>query len=113
VRLRLPRIPGSDSVVRASPRQQARQRQGRCQQPPRAPAAVKQAESEPPRISGSAPAWQALSIRQPFVEQILRGIKTAELRSRSTTIVGERFYIYAAEAKAKRLVECASTNTGD
>lgn len=32
---------------------------------------------------------------------ILRGIKTVELRSRSTTIVGERFYIYAAKAKAK------------
>lgn len=31
-----------------------------------------------------------------------RGIKTAELRSISTTIVGERFYIYACKAKAKR-----------
>jgi hypothetical protein len=44
----------------------------------------------------------ALSIRQPYAELILRGIKTAELRSISTTIVGERFYIYAAKAKAKR-----------
>ena len=39
----------------------------------------------------------ALSIRQPFAELILRGIKTAELRSRATTIVGERFYIYACK----------------
>jgi hypothetical protein len=30
---------------------------------------------------------------------ILRGIKTAELRSMSTTIVGERFYIYACKKK--------------
>jgi hypothetical protein len=44
----------------------------------------------------------ALSIRQPYAELILRGIKTAELRSRSTSIVGERFYIYACKAKAKR-----------
>jgi hypothetical protein len=33
---------------------------------------------------------------------ILRGIKTAELRSRGTTIIGQRFYIYASKAKAKR-----------
>jgi len=39
---------------------------------------------------------RALSIRQPFAELILRGIKTAELRSRATTIVGERFWIYAS-----------------
>lgn len=43
----------------------------------------------------------ALSIRQPFAELILRGIKTAELRSRSTNIVGRRFYIYASKAKAR------------
>jgi hypothetical protein len=43
----------------------------------------------------------ALSIRQPFAELILRGIKTAELRGKSTRIVGQRFYIYAAKAKAK------------
>ena len=43
---------------------------------------------------------RALSIRQPYAELILRGIKTAELRSRSTRIVGERFYIYACKAKA-------------
>lgn len=43
---------------------------------------------------------RALSIRQPYAELILRGIKTVELRSRSTNIVGERFYIYAAKARA-------------
>ena len=45
---------------------------------------------------------RALSIRQPFAELILRGIKTAELRSRATTIVGERFYIYASRGATKR-----------
>ena len=45
---------------------------------------------------------RALSIRQPYAELILRGIKTAELRSISTTIVGERFFIYACKAKAKQ-----------
>jgi hypothetical protein len=39
---------------------------------------------------------RALSIRQPYAELILRGIKTIEYRSRPTKIVGERFYIYAA-----------------
>src|SRR5829696_3720092 len=43
---------------------------------------------------------RALSIRQPYAELILRGIKTAELRSRATRIVGERFYIYACKRKA-------------
>ena len=47
---------------------------------------------------------RALSIRQPYAELILRWIKTAELRSMSTTIVGERFYIYACKAKAKQPV---------
>ena len=39
---------------------------------------------------------RALSIRQPYAELILRGIKTAELRTFATSIVGERFYIYRA-----------------
>ena len=43
---------------------------------------------------------RALSIRQPYAELILRGIKTVELRSINTTILGERFYIYACKAKA-------------
>ena len=38
----------------------------------------------------------ALSIRQPYAELILRGIKTVEPRSRATKIVGERFYLYAS-----------------
>ena len=38
---------------------------------------------------------KALSIRQPWAELILRGIKTTEQRSRPTTIRG-RIYIYAA-----------------
>jgi len=43
----------------------------------------------------------ALSIRQPYAELILRGVKTAELRSKPTHIIGQRFYIYAAKAKAR------------
>ncbi len=39
---------------------------------------------------------RALSIRQPYAELILRGIKTVEYRSRPTRIVGERFYLYAS-----------------
>ena len=42
---------------------------------------------------------RALSIRQPYAEQILRGSKTIEYRSRATSIVGERFYIYASKKK--------------
>ena len=40
---------------------------------------------------------RALSIRQPFAELILRGIKTVEYRTRPTRIIGERFYIYASK----------------
>jgi hypothetical protein len=40
---------------------------------------------------------RALSIRQPFAELILRGIKTVEYRTRPTRIIGERFHIYAAK----------------
>lgn len=39
---------------------------------------------------------RALSIRQPYAELILRGIKTVEYRSRPTRRLGERFHIYAA-----------------
>src|SRR5438045_3131547 len=45
---------------------------------------------------------RALSIRQPFAELILRGIKTIEYRSRPTRIIGERFLIYASRSPAKR-----------
>ena len=44
----------------------------------------------------------ALSIRQPYAELILRGIKTVESARRPTRIIGERFYIYASKAKAAR-----------
>jgi len=40
---------------------------------------------------------RALSIRQPYAELILRGIKPIEFRSRPTKIIGERFYIYAGQ----------------
>jgi hypothetical protein len=43
---------------------------------------------------------RALSIRQPFAELILWGIKTVEYRSRSTRIIGERFYIYASKGRS-------------
>ena len=42
---------------------------------------------------------RALSIRQPYAELILRGIKQIEYRSRPTRIIGERFWIYAAGKK--------------
>ena len=42
-------------------------------------------------------AMRALSIRQPYAELILRGIKPIEFRSRRTSIIGERFYIYASK----------------
>ena len=38
----------------------------------------------------------ALSIRQPYAEMILRGVKRVEYRSRPTKLIGRRFYIYAA-----------------
>ncbi len=44
---------------------------------------------------------RALSIRQPYAELILRGIKKMEYRSRRTRIIGERFYIYAARPKTQ------------
>jgi hypothetical protein len=45
---------------------------------------------------------RALSIRQPFAELILRGIKTIEYRSRPTRIIGERFHIYASKGRGMR-----------
>lgn len=38
----------------------------------------------------------ALSIRQPYAELILRGVKTVEYRTIRTHKIGERFYIYAS-----------------
>lgn len=43
---------------------------------------------------------RALSIRQPYAELILRGIKTVEYRSRPTRIIDERFWIYASKGAA-------------
>jgi len=40
----------------------------------------------------------ALSIRQPWAELILRGVKTVEYRRAPTRIIGRRFHIYAAGA---------------
>jgi hypothetical protein len=40
---------------------------------------------------------RALSVRQPYAELILRGVKTIEYRSFTTRIIGERFHIYAAQ----------------
>jgi hypothetical protein len=39
---------------------------------------------------------RALSIRQPYAEQILRRTKKIEYRTRPTSIIGERFYIYVS-----------------
>ncbi|NJL31899.1 MAG: ASCH domain-containing protein [Phycisphaerales bacterium] len=44
---------------------------------------------------------RALSIRQPYAEEILRGIKKIEYRSIPTRIIGERFYIYATKVPGK------------
>src|SRR5258706_10237895 len=43
---------------------------------------------------------RALSIRQPYAELILRGIKTVEYRTRPTRIIGERFHVYAPLRRA-------------
>jgi hypothetical protein len=45
----------------------------------------------------------ALSIRQPYAELILRGIKTVEYRTRPTRIIGERFHIYASKGSGFRV----------
>ena len=45
---------------------------------------------------------RALSIRQPYAELILRGVKTVEYRSRPTRIVGERFWIYATKRSSQQ-----------
>ncbi len=38
----------------------------------------------------------ALSIRQPYAEQIMRGTKKIEYRSKQTWILNQRFYVYAS-----------------
>jgi hypothetical protein len=44
---------------------------------------------------------RALSVRQPYAELILRGIKMIEYRSCPTRIIGELFYIYASKGATK------------
>jgi len=57
---------------------------------------------------------RALSIRQPYAELILRGIKPIEFRSRPTKIIGERFYIYASRqwAAGKLFLEACRPSAG-
>lgn len=54
---------------------------------------------------------RALSVRQPYAELILRGIKTIEYRSRATSIIGERFYLYATKTWASGPVTPAVLGT--
>jgi hypothetical protein len=53
----------------------------------------------------------ALSIRQPFAEMILRGIKTVEYRSRPTRLIGQRFYIYASKTQGTKGVASPATGS--
>ena len=57
---------------------------------------------------------RALSIRQPYAELILRGIKPIEFRSRPTKRIGERFYIYASQqwAEGKLFLEGCRSKSG-
>jgi predicted transcriptional regulator len=57
---------------------------------------------------------RALSIRQPYAELILRGIKPIEFRSRPAKRIGERFYIYASQqwAEGKLLLEGCRSKSG-
>jgi predicted transcriptional regulator len=57
---------------------------------------------------------RALSVRQPYAELILRGIKPIEFRSRPTKIIGERFYIYASRqwAAGKLFLEGCRPSAG-
>ena len=50
----------------------------------------------PAPVLADARAMRALSIRQPYTELILRGLKTVEYRTWPTRLIGETFYIYAA-----------------
>ena len=45
------------------------------------------------RVRAHVVGMRALSIRQPFAELILRGMKTIEYRSRPTRIIGERWLL--------------------
>jgi hypothetical protein len=62
---------------------------------PHAPRARPAPPEKTAASSGYASFMRALSIRQPYAEEILRGIKTVEYRTRPTKIIDKRFYIYA------------------
>src|SRR5690606_23647709 len=62
------------------------------------------------RIRYDGRAMLALSIRQPYVELILRGVKTIEYRSKPTRRIGERFYLYASKLPAENPEAWATTN---
>jgi hypothetical protein len=47
---------------------------------------------------------RALSIRQPYVEEIFRGLKTSEIRDQRTKKIGDRFYIYASKIPGPRIM---------
>jgi hypothetical protein len=55
---------------------------------------------------------RALSIRQPWAELILRGIKTIEVRSRPTKIRG-RVQIYASLGRLDEVVEAEVADNND
>jgi hypothetical protein len=55
----------------------------------------------PRRDRADSGIMRALSIRQPYAELILRGVKTVEYRSRPTRVIGQRFHIYAPLRKAE------------
>ena len=55
-----------------------------------------------PHVAADAAHMRALSIRQPFAELILRGIKTVKYRTRPTRIIGQRFHIYVPKAARRR-----------
>lgn len=55
---------------------------------------------------------RALSVRQPFAEQIMQGTKRIEYRSILTNIRG-RVYIYASKAPAKWAYEKMGKQPGD
>ena len=48
---------------------------------------------------------RALSIRQPYAELILRGIKPIEFRSRPSRSIGERFYVFDKQREAYEQTE--------
>jgi predicted transcriptional regulator len=55
----------------------------------------------------------ALSVRQPYAELILRGIKPVEYRSRATRLIGQRFWIYASSGRAMVPAGVWSCDLGD